>query len=93
MIAKTGFVYHDCASLLLTGWCVVEPEIRKIVTFDEETLIEGYKPADKPWRMFAVAVVLRNPWAGRFVEDLKPEIQAYAPILGEMMSDRMIELF
>ena len=70
----------------------MEPEIRKIVTFDEETLIEGYKPADKPWRMFAVAVVLRNPWAGRFVEDLKPEIQAYAPILGEMMSDRMIEL-
>ncbi|KRS10871.1 peptide synthetase [Roseovarius atlanticus] len=68
------------------------PEIRKIVTFDEEVLIEGYRAASTPWRMFAVAVVLRNPWAGRFVEDLSPEIRAYGPALGKMMTDRMIGL-
>ena len=70
----------------------MDPEIRKIVTYDEETLIEGYRAAKAPWRMFAVAAVVRNPWAGRFVEDLKPEIMAYGPKLGEMMTQRMIAL-
>jgi len=70
----------------------VLPEIRKIVTYDEEVLIEGFKPAEKPWRMFALAAIVKNPWAGRFVEDLKPEIMAYGPLLGEMMSERMIAL-
>ncbi|QFT79971.1 hypothetical protein FIU89_05045 [Roseovarius sp. THAF27] len=70
----------------------MSPEIRKIVTFDEEVLIEGFRAARTPWRMFAVAVVLRNPWAGRFVEDLAPDIRAYGPALGEMMTDRMIRL-
>ncbi len=68
------------------------PDIRKIVTYDEETLIEGFKPAPVPWRMFAVAAVLRNPWAGRFVQDLRPEIQAFGPVLGQMMTKRMIDL-
>jgi hypothetical protein len=70
----------------------MQPEIRKIVTYDEEVLIEGFKPAQTPWRMFAVAAVVKNPWAGRFVADLKPEIQAYGPVLGEMMTKRMIDL-
>ncbi|MEM7189599.1 MAG: amino acid synthesis family protein, partial [Pseudomonadota bacterium] len=70
----------------------MQPEIRKIVTFDEEVLIEGFRKADAPWRMFAVAAVLRNPWSGRYVEDLKPEIQALGSPLGEMLTDRMIAL-
>lgn len=68
------------------------PEIRKFVTFDEETLIEGFKPAATPWRMFAVAAVVKNPWAGQYVEDLKTEIQAFGPILGDEMTRRMIDL-
>ncbi|MEY2991448.1 MAG: hypothetical protein RI946_842 [Pseudomonadota bacterium] len=68
------------------------PEIRKFVTFDEETLIEGFKPAATPWRMFAVAAVVKNPWAGRYAEDLKPEIQAFGPILGAEVTRRMIDL-
>lgn len=67
-------------------------EIRKFVAFDEEILIEGFKAAEQPWRMFAVAAVLKNPWAGRYVEDLKPEILAIAPGLGEEMTARMIAL-
>lgn len=70
----------------------MQPEIQKIVTYDEEVLIEGFRTAEKPWRMFAVATVIRNPWAGRFVEDLTPEIQGYGPILGAMMTERMIDL-
>ena len=68
------------------------PEIRKIVTFEEETLIEGFKATETPWRLFAVAAVVRNPWAGRYVEDLKPEIQAYGPILGTMLTERILTM-
>lgn len=70
----------------------MEPEIRKIVTFDEEVFIEGFKKADTPWRMFAVAAVITNPWAGRFVEDLKPEIMTFGPPLGEILTNRMVAL-
>ena len=70
----------------------MEPEIRKIVTFDEEVLIEGFRKAETPWRMLAVAAVVKNPWAGRYVEDLKPEIYAYGPELGALLTDRMIAL-
>ena len=42
--------------------------------------------------MFAVAAVVKNPWAGRFVDDLKPEIQAYGPMLGALITQRMIAL-
>lgn len=70
----------------------MQPEIRKIVTFEEETLIEGFRKADAPWRMFAVAAVVRNPWAGRFVENLKDEILAYGPVLGALLTERIIRL-
>lgn len=68
------------------------PEIRKIVTYDEEILIEGFRKTEKPWRVFAVAAVIKNPWSGKFVDNLKPEIQAYGPILGKMLTDRMLRL-
>ena len=68
----------------------MRPEIRKIVTYAEDVLIEGFRPADPPWRMFAVAAVVSNPWAGRFVENLKPEIQAFGPVLGALLTERMI---
>ena len=67
----------------------MKPDIRKIVTFEEETLVEGFKTAATPWRVFAVAAVVRNPWAGRFVQDLAPEIRAYGPVLGELLTKRI----
>lgn len=70
-----------------------EAGIRKIVTFYEETLIEGQKAAATPLKMFGVAAVVRNPWAGRgFVEDLDPEIRAVAPVLGELLTARMLAM-
>ena len=66
--------------------------IRKFVTFDEEILVEGFKQAEVPWRMFAVAAVITNPWAGRYVEDLKPEIHRFGPELGSLLTERIIAL-
>jgi len=62
------------------------------VIHDEETLIEGFCEAQNPLRMFAVAAVIRNPWSGRYVDDLKPDILSIAPPLGEELTQRIIEL-
>ncbi len=71
----------------------MDAHIRKIVEYSEETLIEGGKKAPTPLKMFAVAAVVRNPWAGRgFIEDLKPEIQGIAPVLGQLLTDRILAL-
>lgn len=70
----------------------MQPEIRKIVSYEDETLVEGYRAAATPWRMFSVCAVLKNPWSGRYVEDLTPEIQAYGPILGQLLTDRILAL-
>ncbi|MEP6149154.1 MAG: amino acid synthesis family protein, partial [Nisaea sp.] len=67
-------------------------EIRKFVQFDEETLIEGFRKAEPRLRMFAVAAVVKNPWAGRFVEDLTTEIRSYGPELGALLTQRILDL-
>ena len=67
--------------------------LRKTVTFSETTYIEGGRSAPTPLKLFAAAAVLKNPWAGLgFVDDLKPEIHAVAPQLGEMLTAMMIAL-
>lgn len=67
--------------------------VRKIVTYTETTLIEGGREAPVPLRFFAAAAILTNPWHGRgFVEDLKPEIRAIAPDLGELLTAEMLRL-
>ena len=69
----------------------MQPSIRKTVTYVENTLIEGGKEAPRPLRLIGVAAVLTNPWVGRgFVEDLKPEIRAMAPVLGELLTREVI---
>ena len=67
-------------------------KIRKFVDYSEEIHIEGFKETNKPLHIFAVAAVITNPWAGRYIEDLKPEIHAFAPILGEKLSERILKL-
>lgn len=68
-------------------------EIRKILRYAEEVFIEGGKAGPRPITAAAVAAVLRNPWAGRdFVEDLRPEVLALAPLLGEELVPRLIEI-
>ena len=67
--------------------------LRKTVTYIEETLVEGGRVAVPPLKLFAVAAVLRNPWAGRdFVEDLSPEIRAVAPVLGKRLTEEILRI-
>ncbi|PQV58221.1 amino acid synthesis protein [Defluviimonas denitrificans] len=66
--------------------------IRKTLLHVETTLVEGGRAAPVPLKLIAAAAVIRNPWAGRgFVEDLKPEIHAVAPVLGELLSGMVLE--
>ena len=68
-------------------------ELRKIVTFDEDIYKEGNKSANPVLRVIGVAAVLTNPWKGRgFVEDLSPEIDRIAPVMGRTLTDRLISL-
>lgn len=67
-------------------------QIRKTLLQIETTLIEGGKEAAQPLRLFSAYAVVKNPWAGRgFVEDLKPEIHAAGPILGELLTGMIID--
>ena len=68
-------------------------ELRKIVTFDEDIYKEGNKSANPVLRVIGVAAVLTSPWKGRgFVEDLSPEIDRIAPVMGRALTDRLISL-
>ena len=69
------------------------PELRKVVTYDEIIYREGQRAADPPLRMIGVAAVVKNPWHGRgFVQDLSPEINRIAPLLGKMLTDMLVAL-
>lgn len=66
--------------------------IRKTLLHVETTLIEGGRAAPKPLKLIAAMAVVKNPWASRgYVEDLKPEIHAAAPVLGELLTKMIIE--
>ncbi|MGN8114339.1 amino acid synthesis family protein [Labrys sp. 22185] len=67
-------------------------QIRKTLLQVETTLIEGGKAAPRPLKLFAAIAVVKNPWAGRgFVDDLKPEIHAVAPVLGELLTKMILD--
>ena len=66
--------------------------IRKTLLHVENTLIEGGRDAARPLTLIAAMAVVKNPWAGRgFVEDLKPEIHAVAPVLGELLTGMILQ--
>ena len=69
------------------------PELRKVVTYDEIIHRDGDRAATPPLRLIGVAAVVKNPWHGRgFVQDLSPEINRIAPLLGKMLTDMLITL-
>jgi hypothetical protein len=51
-------------------------EIRKIVTFSEDSFSEAGRPADPPLRKVAVVALVKNPFAQRYVDDLSPLTEA-----------------
>jgi len=68
------------------------PQIRKTLLQVETTFIEGGTRAATPLKLFAAIAVVKNPWAGSdFVENLKPQIAATAPVLGELLTGMILE--
>lgn len=68
------------------------PHIRKTLLNVETILIEGGKEAPTPTKLISAIAVIKNPWAGRgFVEDLKPEIHAIAPVVGKVLTQMIID--
>lgn len=64
--------------------------IRKIVTFLEETHREMDQKIDPPTRKAAAVAVIENPFAGRYQEDLEALMEIGAE-LGEVLGDRCVE--
>lgn len=65
-------------------------EIRKLVTLVEETRTEAGRAVEPPARRAAVAAVIRNPFAGRYVEDLTELVQA-GEELGALLGRKAVE--
>jgi hypothetical protein len=62
-------------------------EVRKYVTIVEEILEEGGRSIDPSGRRAAAIAVIKNPFAGKYVEDLTPLIdigEKLGDILGKM---------
>jgi hypothetical protein len=64
-------------------------EIRKYVTIVEETALEGGKKVDPPTRKAAAVAVIRNPFAGMYVENLDPLIDA-GEELGGILANKAV---
>lgn len=62
-----------------------EPKIRKIVTTIEEVLFEGFDQLVKPITTVSVAAVIKNPFAGRYQENLE-ELSEIGEWLGDYLS-------
>jgi len=68
----------------------VKARIRKLTVFVEETRREMDRPVDPPTRKAAAVAVIRNPFAGRYVEDLSELIEIGAE-LGGLLGRRCVE--
>lgn len=64
-------------------------EIRKIVTIVEEVLSEAGRKGDPPLKKVAVAAVVKNPYAGRYEEDLSEAVKA-SESLGELLGKKAV---
>lgn len=64
-------------------------EIRKVVVTTEEIFHEGGPVADKPLRRGSIVAVIRNPFAGRYVEDIAWFMKDLEP-LGVDLAKRLV---
>lgn len=66
-------------------------QLRKLVVQLEETSTEMGRPVDPPARKVTVAAVIRNPYAGRYVEDLQP-LYALGAEVAALIAQRGVEV-
>jgi Amino acid synthesis len=64
-------------------------KIRKLIVSVEETRQEMGKAVDPPVRKAAAVAVIENPFAGRFVQDLKP-LMDIGEELGDLLTRRCV---
>jgi hypothetical protein len=64
-------------------------EVRKFATLVEEIFHEGGPPPAKPLKQGACLAVIRNPYAGEYVQDILPLMEALNP-LGVEMAKRLL---
>lgn len=67
----------------------IKPKIRKMYTFVEETHADGLSDLARPTRKAASAVVFKNPFANKYVEDLSP-LYSWSEELGEMLTKKAV---
>ncbi|SCW56244.1 Amino acid synthesis [Rhizobium mongolense subsp. loessense] len=67
----------------------MKAEIRKLAVFLEETHSEMGRTVSPPTRKAAAVAVIRNPFAGRYVEDLTPLIDIGAE-LGGLLGEKCV---
>src|ERR1700722_6269220 len=67
-----------------------EVELRKRVLTLEEIFHEGGPPAAAPLRRGAILAVIRNPFAGRYVEEIADFMEDLKP-LGLSMAKALVE--
>jgi hypothetical protein len=65
-------------------------DIRKIVTSIEEIYHEGGPRANSPHKRGYIMAVIRNPYAGEYVEDIQPFMEDLKP-LGFTLANRLLE--
>ncbi len=66
-----------------------KPEIRKLYTFVDETHADGTVRLAHPTRKAAAAAVFKNPYAGRYQEDLSL-LYKWSEELGDMLTKRAV---
>jgi hypothetical protein len=65
-------------------------EVRKYITIVEETVVEGGKKVDPPTRKAAAVAVIKNPFAGKYVEKLD-ELIDIGEELGGILGKKAVE--
>ena len=65
-------------------------EVRKIITHIEDTFHDGGPRLEHPTRKGYAAMVVKNPYASKFVENILPMMEALKPD-GLAMSNRLVE--
>ena len=76
-------------SAAVAGKAKLQWRLRKIVTLVEEIRHEGGPDAASPVLRGSVAIVLQNPYAGRFVADITPMMDGLKPF-GLKAAERLI---
>lgn len=65
-------------------------EIRKVVVVVEEVRADGKKAMEKPIKKCSASAVIKNPFAGRYVEDLS-ELTDVGEYLGGFLAQKAVE--